>query len=59
VLYHYTGPDAFRFHRDFADKGLVRVSCTASLDESLNPKRLDISSVEHLQGSLLPPSDEE
>ncbi len=23
VHYHYTGPDAFRFHHDFADRGLV------------------------------------
>jgi hypothetical protein len=58
VHYRYSGPDALRFHHDFADKGLVRVSCTASLDESLNPKRLDITALEHLQGSLLPPVDE-
>jgi hypothetical protein len=57
IPYHYTGSDPFRFHRDFAQQGRVRVSCTASLDQSLNPKRLDITSVEHLQGSLLPPSD--
>jgi hypothetical protein len=55
VPYHYVGSDPLRFHRDFADRGQVRVSCTASLDESLNPKRLDITGVEHLQGSLLLP----
>jgi hypothetical protein len=58
VPYHFKGTDEFRFHRDFADKGPVRVSCTASLDESLVVKRLEITTVEHLQGSLLPPVDE-
>ncbi len=52
VPYHYSGAEEDRFHLDFSYHGPVRIKCTASLDDSLNPKRLDIQGVQRLQGTL-------
>jgi hypothetical protein len=54
IPYHYKGDDDSQFHRAFGLKGPVRVSCIAHLDESLTVKKIDISKLDNLQGSLLP-----
>jgi hypothetical protein len=50
--YRYKGDDPEKFHRDFAYKGLVRVTCMAEFDENLTVTRIDIVSVQRLQGEI-------
>jgi hypothetical protein len=52
VPYHYAGENPERFHADFSYKGPVRVRCIGHFDENLKLVRLEIKSVERLQGEL-------
>ena len=52
IGYHYSGDDQQQLYQDFAHKGLVLVTCVATLDEDLQPLRLSIYEVERLQRSL-------
>lgn len=52
IKYNYAADDSNKFYQDFAYRGLVEVTCIATLDEDLQPLRLSITDVKRVQGRL-------